>query len=73
MLKKDLYLQIYRRFCKEHNLRMKRDAVDDIVSGMRLIFGIGNVYRFGNLLHCSHIEGKEGGVKICFAGYPHIS
>ena len=44
MLKKDLYLQIYRRFCKEHNLRMRRDAVDDIVSGKRLIFGIGHVY-----------------------------
>ena len=44
MLKKDLYLKIYRRFCKMHNLRMNKDAVDDILDGSRLVFGIGSRY-----------------------------
>lgn len=44
MLKKDLYLKIYRRFCKMHNLSINKEAVDDILDGSRLVFGIGPRY-----------------------------
>lgn len=40
MLRKDLYLQIYKRFANIHNFCVDKEACEDIIQGDRLFFGI---------------------------------
>ena len=40
MLRKDLYLQIYKRFANLYNFCVDKNACEDILEGERLFFGI---------------------------------
>ena len=44
MKRKDLYIQIYQRFCREHNLNIEQSACEDILKANRLLFGIVLAY-----------------------------